>query len=191
LARGCDVFLDASVEAEADGLNLAPTTSTTLAMGIGDALAAALIQARNFRHEDFARYHPGGQLGSNLSLTVRDRLQPLDRVATCTPQDPLRQVIIQMTERPLGAALVTTPQGGLAGIITDGDVRRALLRWDDIRTVTAAHLLTPSPTTVGPDALLHQALALMEHPRPLSVLPVVEGGRLLGLLRIHDIYQPG
>jgi arabinose-5-phosphate isomerase len=192
LAHGADAVLNAAVKAEADGLDLAPTSSTTVQMGIGDALATALMQAANFQPQDFARFHPGGQLGANLTLTVRQRMQPLARVAVCNLHDPLRDVILHMTERPLGAALLLDAHKHLVGIVTDGDLRRALLKTDHLHILTAQEIGSTSPSSTHPDALLHEALATMQHPRPLSVLPVVEAsGVCVGLLRLHDIYQRG
>ncbi|MGB9612345.1 MAG: CBS domain-containing protein, partial [Bryobacteraceae bacterium] len=122
---------------------------------------------------------------------VRDAMHSGDEVAWVRPETSLRDVVIAMTERPLGAACVLDGNGRLAGLITDGDLRRALERHDDIRTLTAAEVMTRHPVTVSPEALLAEALVLMERrPRQLSVLPVVDaGGLALGLLRLHDIYQ--
>ncbi|MCL6621453.1 MAG: KpsF/GutQ family sugar-phosphate isomerase [Syntrophobacterales bacterium] len=193
LARQADVVLDARVEREADTLNLAPTCSTTAALALGDALAVALMHARNFTQDDFARYHPAGQLGRNLWLTVADVMHRGEAVAWVGPETPLRQVIIAMTERPLGAACVVDDAGHLLGLITDGDLRRALVTRQDIRGVRAREIMTTRPTTVTPGASLKEAAQLMEdRPSQISVLPVVEpkSRRCLGLVRIHDIYQP-
>ncbi len=127
MAKQADVVLDARVEREADSLNLAPTCSTTAALALGDALAVALMQARSFTDKDFARYHPAGQLGRNLWLKVADVMHQDETVAWVKPATPLRQVIIAMSERPLGAACVVDQDHLLSGIITDGDLRRVLL----------------------------------------------------------------
>lgn len=193
LAREADVVLDARVDREADTLNLAPTCSTTAALALGDALAVALMHARNFTKDDFARYHPAGQLGRNLWLTVADVMHRGEAVAWVGPETPLRQVIIAMTERPLGAACVVDETGNLLGLITDGDLRRALITRQDIRGVKAQEIMTVRPTTITPGASLKEAAQLMEdRPSQISVLPVVEPSsrRCLGLIRIHDIYQP-
>lgn len=191
LARLCDVALDAGVEEEGDPYNLVPAASAIVATALGDALAVALMVARQFQPEHFSRLHPGGQLGRNLRLHVRDAMHSGDEVAWVRPETSLRDVVIAMTERPLGAACVLDGNGRLAGLITDGDLRRALERHDDIRALTAAEVMTRNPVTVSPEALLAEALVLMERrPRQLSVLPVVDaGGFALGLLRLHDIYQ--
>ncbi len=194
LARQVDILLDASVKREADPHNLAPTSSTVVAMALGDALAVTLMQARNFTPEDFARYHPGGQLGRNLRLRVAEAMHKGNAVAWVAPTDPLKQVVIAMTTHPLGAACVVEKQMKLIGLITDGDLRRALQTHDDIRTLTAADIMTTKPVTIPPEALLQDALLLMENrPSQISVLPVVDpvGGDCLGLIRLHDIYLAG
>ena len=190
LAGRVDVLLDASVEREADPNNLAPTASAVTAMAIGDALAIALMRARNFTPEEFGRFHPGGQLGRNLRLGVREAMHPLEEVAAVGPDSSLKQVIIAMTDRPWGAACVVSPAGKLDGLITDGDLRRALTTHDDIRALRADDVMTRSPVSIGPDATLGEALEVMERrTSQISVLPVAdENGRALGLLRLHDIY---
>ena len=190
LASEVSVALDASVQREADPEGFAPTSSALVALATGHALAIVLMQARGFGKEDFLQLHSGGQLGRNLSLTVAEVMHTVDKVARVTPQAPLRQVVIAMSGRPLGAACVTGTDGALLGLVTDGDLRRALEQHEDIRPLEAAHVMTPSPITIAPGALLHDALSMMEdRPRQISVLPVVEPGssRCLGLLRLHDI----
>ena len=194
LAAEMDVVLDASVRREADPHNVAPTVSAIVALALGHALAVALMQARKFTLEDFSRYHPAGQLGRNLSLKVRQAMHSGDRVARVAAQQSLKQVAIAMTSCPLGAACVVAPDGKLEGLITDGDLRRALQSYDDIRPLRAADVMTASPITVPPDALLVDALRLMEdRPSQVSVLPVVDPstGGCLGLIRLHDIYRAG
>jgi arabinose-5-phosphate isomerase len=191
LASAVDVLLDASVRAEADLHNLAPTTSSAVAMALGDALAVAVMQARKFTPEEFALYHPAGQLGRNLSFSVREVMHTGADAVWAAPTDSLRAVVIAMSRRPLGAALVVDEEGRLTGLVTDGDLRRALETHDDIRPLTARDIMTARPTTIGPEARLHEALELMENrPSQISVLPVVEDatGRCLGVLRLHDIY---
>lgn len=186
-----DVVLDASVRAEADPNNLAPTASASVAMGLGDALAIGLIERRGFTPADFARFHPAGQLGRNLLLRVSEVMHPLAQVAAAAAADPLRQVVIAMTSRPLGAACVLDSEGRLAGLVTDGDVRRALRQHDDIRGVVAGDVMTARPATILPGASVHEALRKMEdRGSQISVLPVVdEAGLCVGLLRLHDLYQ--
>lgn len=191
LASQVDVLLDATVEREADPNNLAPTASAATAMALGDALAIALMCARNFSPEEFGRFHPGGQLGRNLRLGVREAMHPLAETAVVAPEASLKQVIVAMTNRPWGAASVVSTEGFLQGLITDGDLRRALTNHDDIRELRAEAVMTRSPISIGPDATLGEALEKMEsRASQISVLPVVdEAGRALGLLRLHDVYQ--
>ncbi len=192
LASEMDVVLDASVAREADPDNLAPTASATVALALGHALAIAVMRARNFTVEDFGRYHPGGHIGRSVRLTARDVLHGRDEVAWATPEDSLKQVVIAMTQHPLGAACVIDPAGRLIGLITDGDLRRALQTHDDIRVLRAAGVMTANPIAIAPEARLLDALRLMEdRPSQISVLPVVDcaTGQCLGLLRLHDIYR--
>jgi arabinose-5-phosphate isomerase len=193
MAKQADVVLDARVEREADPLNLAPTCSTTAALALGDALAVALMQARRFTDQDFARFHPAGQLGRNLWLKVADVMHQDEAVAWVKPETPLRQVIIAMSQRPLGAACVVDKDHLLLGIVTDGDLRRVLLTHEEIKGLRAAECMTRQPTTIFPQASLKEATRLMEdRPSQISVLPVVDplSLRCLGIIRIHDIYQP-
>ena len=190
LAGQVDVLLDASVEREADPHNMAPTASAVTAMALGHALAIALMCARDFTPREFSRFHPGGQLGRNLLLQVREAMHAGEEVAMVAPEASLKEVIIAMTQRPMGGACVVSADGQLAGFLTDGDLRRALTTHDDIRALCAADAMTQSPVTIGPEATLGEALERMERRRSqISVLPVVdESGRALGLLRLHDIY---
>jgi arabinose-5-phosphate isomerase len=194
LAAEMDVVLDASVERESDPENLAPTASATVALSLGHALAIALMRARNFSVQDFGRFHPGGHLGRSLRLTVRDVMHGRDEVACAHPNDSLKQVVIAMTHFPHGAACVVDEAHRLIGLITDGDVRRALQAHDDIRDLRASQVMTPNPSTIAPDARLQEALRLMEdRPSQISVLPVLDpsSGVCLGLLRLHDLYRTG
>ncbi|HTA45418.1 MAG TPA: KpsF/GutQ family sugar-phosphate isomerase [Bryobacteraceae bacterium] len=190
LGKEMDILLDASVRTEADPYNLAPTASAAVATALGDALALAVMQARKQTPEDFAQRHPAGQLGHNLRITVRQVMHSGNEVAWASPESSMKSVIIAMNRCPLGAACVTGEDGKLEGLITDGDLRRVLEKTDDIRGVKAGDLMTAHPVTVGPAATLQEALRLMEdRPSQISVLPVVEGERCLGLVRLHDLYQ--
>lgn len=190
LAREMDIVLDASVRTEADPYNLAPTASTAVANALGDALALAVRRSRNLTPEDFAQLHPAGQLGRNLRVTVRQVMHSGDEVAWAGVDSSMRSVIIAMNRCPLGAACVRSADGELRGLITDGDLRRALQMNDDIREIKAGDLMTARPVTVCPDATLREALQLMEdRPSQISVLPVIEGNRCIGLVRLHDLYQ--
>jgi arabinose-5-phosphate isomerase len=190
LAREMDVVFDASVQREADPGGFTPTSSTAVALAMGHALAVALMEARGFTAEHFSQFHGGGQLGRNLRLRVKDLMHSGDDVAWVAPADSLKHVVIAMSKRALGAACVIGTGDTFVGLITDGDVRRALQAHDDIRTLAASDVMTKSPVSVGPETLVHDALCLMEdRPSQISVLPVLEGNLCLGLIRLHDIYQ--
>ena len=192
LAAAMDVVLDASVQKEADPHGFTPTSSSVVALAMGHALAVALMEARGFSPNDFSRLHGGGQLGRNLRQCIGDVMHRNDEIAWASPHDPLKRVVIEMSRHPLGAACVVSNDHMLLGLITDGDVRRALEQHDDIRTLRAEDVMTRSPVTVRSSATVHEALRLMEdRPSQISVLPVVDasGHRCLGLVRLHDVYQ--
>jgi arabinose-5-phosphate isomerase len=195
LAEAMDVVLDASVQREADPGGFTPTASVAVALAVGHALAVALMESRGFSALQFSRFHAGGQLGRSLRMRVADVMHAGDDVAWVAPGDSLKRVVVEMSRHPLGAACVVSGEpsqgGALLGLITDGDVRRALERHDDIRALDAAGIMTRSPVSIGPEAFIHDALRLMEdRPSQISVLPVVEGERCVGLVRIHDLYRP-
>jgi arabinose-5-phosphate isomerase len=192
LGAAMDVLFDASVQREADPNGFTPTASSAVALALGHALAIALMEARGFTKENFLHLHAGGALGRNLRARVNEAMHSESEVAWVHESATLKEVVIELSRHPLGAACVIAKDGGLLGIVTDGDVRRALEQHEDIRTLKAAEVMTKSPTTVAPDALIHDALSLMEdRPRQISVLPVIDPstGRCLGLIRLHDIYH--
>jgi len=205
LALGCDVVLDGAVDREVCPLNLAPTASTAVAMAIGDALAAVWMERAGISPEDFAINHPAGSLGRQLTLTVADLMVPAADLEGLSPEAPLAEVIGRLTEGSngkgsLGAAWVQAAHNPaeLAGLITDGDLRRTLQRHapDSWAALRAGAMATANPITVAPDTLAVAALELMErNPRQaISVLPVVDPAQprqLLGLLRLHDLVQAG
>ena len=192
LAAEMDIVLDGSVQREADPGGFTPTSSTVVALALGHALAVGLMEAREFTAEHFHRYHPAGQLGINLRLHVRDIMHSASEVAWVRPEDSLKHVVIEMSRKPLGAACVVSADHHLLGLVTDGDVRRALRNHDDIRTLVASGVMTASPVTIPPGALVHDALSMMEdRPSQIYVLPVVDPltGICDGLIRLHDIYR--
>jgi arabinose-5-phosphate isomerase len=195
LARRADVVLDASVEQEACPLNLAPTTSTTVALAVCDALAMAVMSVKSLTPEDFALNHPGGRLGKRLTLRVADLMHGGAEHPTVSETATLLEVVQAISRGGLGAVNVTDGGGRLAGVVTDGDVRRALqrARMEDLAGLTAEAVMTREPVVVAPDLLAHAALQLMENrPSQIAVLPVVDGdGRAVGLLRLHDIVRSG
>jgi arabinose-5-phosphate isomerase len=189
LADQSNYLLDASVDKEADPLNLAPTASTTVSMAICDALAVALMEARQFTAADFARNHPGGQLGRNLFLTVKDVMHHANQIAQLAPHATLRDLVIALTTYNLGAACIVE-DGHLLGLVTDGDIRRALLKNQQIDGLKVTEMMTRNPISIASDATLREAVDLMENrSSQISVLPVVDHGVLSGLVRIHDIYH--
>lgn len=194
LAEQSDVVLDIGVKSEADPLGIVPTTSTTLTLAMGDALAAALMLKRHFGEKDFAKFHPAGQLGRNLLLTVRDVMRPREKIAVIGAGTSVRDTVIAMTKFPHGAACVADEAGTLLGIITDGDLRRALHKYENLNGVSAGEMMTKNPICAFADMSLGEAARVMEdRPSQISVLPVLDvpNGNLVGLLRIHDIYQAG
>jgi arabinose-5-phosphate isomerase len=195
LARRADVALDASVEQEACPLNLAPTTSTTVALAVGDALAMTLMSVKRLTPEDFALNHPGGRLGKRLTLKVADLMHSGEGNPTVGAKATLLEVVQAISSGGLGAVNVVDGAGRLEGVVTDGDVRRTLQNTNlsDLSELTARDVMTRKPVVVTPDMLAHAALQLMENrPRQIAVLPVVEqDGRSVGLLRLHDIVRSG
>ena len=186
-----DIVLDASVSREVDPLGLVPTASTTLTLAIGDALAAVIMSHQGFNHEDFAKLHPAGDLGRRLRFTVEDIMQPINNVAVVKKDDKLRKVVIDMTEKPYGAALVLSDET-LLGIVTEGDLRRCLAENGDIDKMLASEIMSINPISININAPLRDALTLMEERESqISVLPVVNDDDKLcfGLLRLHDVYQ--
>jgi len=191
LARESDVHLDASVKQEACPLGLAPTASTTAALALGDALAVALLDARGFGADDFARSHPGGALGRRLLVHVRD-LMHVGEALPCVREDALLSVaLLEMTRKSLGMTAVVDGNGRLVGIYTDGDLRRTLDKSGDIRTFTVAQAMSPAPRTIGPDRLAAEAVQLMEHYKINGLLVVDENHALVGALNMHDLLRAG
>jgi arabinose-5-phosphate isomerase len=193
MAQKADVVLDGAVSKEACPNNLAPTASTTVALALGDALAVVLTRLRGFRPEDFAVYHPGGRLGKRLILRVEDIMFQGQDLPVCPPEVLMSEVLVAMTSKGMGCVNVVAPDGALLGLITDGDLRRALLRHPDLLSRTAREIMTPGPRSVAPHTLAYNALVEMEKgERQISVLPVVdEAGRLVGLIRVHDLVKMG
>ncbi len=189
LACEADAHLDAGVAQEACPLNLAPTASTTAALVLGDALAVALLDARGFGAEDFARSHPGGALGRRLLTHVRDVMRAGDAVPAVAPEARVADAILEISRGGIGMTAVVTPERRVLGIFTDGDLRRAFANDLDLRTLTVADIMGRKPRSIGPDKLAVEAVEMMEHYK-INQLPVVdEDGALIGALNMHDLFQ--
>lgn len=191
LARAATSVIDGSVDREACPLNLAPTASTTVALALGDAIAMAVMEAKGLTAEDFAANHPAGRLGKRLTLSVRDLMHESPNVS---PDDGWLVVVKAISTYALGAVNVVDADGSLIGIVTDGDLRRTIERTEtsSLDSLTAESMMTPSPISASPDMLAYDALRLMEdRSSQISVLPVVDGGKCVGLLRLHDIVRSG
>ena len=189
LARHAEITLDSSVEKEACPLNLAPTASTTAQLALGDALAVALLDARGFKAEDFARSHPGGSLGRRLLTHVSDVMRQNDDVPKVGPETPFTDLMREMSAKGLGASAIVDKAGRVLGIFTDGDLRRLVERGIDLRTATAQDVMHPNPRTIRADALAVEAAGLMEQSRITSVLVVDAQGRLCGALNSNDLMR--
>ena len=189
LAQHADIVLDTSVAQEACPLNLAPTASTTAQLAMGDALAVALLQARGFKPEDFARSHPGGALGRKLLTLVADVMRHGDAVPAVRPDASLGELMREMSVKGLGASAVTDAQHRVLGIFTDGDLRRLIEAGVDLRAMQAADVMHANPRTLMASALAVDAAALMEQHRITSVLVTDAAGQLCGALNSNDLLR--
>ncbi len=193
LAEVSQETLVIEVEREACPMNLAPTSSTTATLVMGDALAGALLEARGFNKEDFARFHPGGALGRRLTLKVAHVMHSGEGVPLIEAEAGMSDTLVEMSSKSMGAVNVLGSDGKLAGIITDGDLRRALSKHPDIMKMQAGEVMTVDPVTVSPDDMAIDAMILMENrPSQIYVLPVVDAERnVVGIIRLHDLVQAG
>jgi len=189
LARHADALLSNRVEKEACPLNLAPTASTTAQLALGDALAVALLDARGFREEDFARSHPGGALGRKLLTHVHDIMRSGDAVPRVTPATPFTEMMREMSAKGLGATAVVDEAGRPIGIYTDGDLRRSIERGLDLRALSAAEVMSAGPRSVRADALAVDAAELMEQARVTTLLVTDAAGLLVGALNTNDLMR--
>ncbi len=189
LAKKADFILNAHISREACPLNLAPTTSTTAALALGDALAICLLEAREFTSRDFAKYHPGGALGKKLYLKVRD-IFPNNAVPKVSEDASIQTVIMEMTSKRLGATAVVNEQDELLGIVTDGDLRRMLNTQSDFSKLEAQHIMNVTPKVISPDEYAANALAIMQE-KNITQLVVVENKTLLGFVHLHDLLREG
>ena len=189
LAREADVYLDAGVAEEACPLNLAPTASTTAALALGDALAVALLDARGFGPDDFARSHPAGALGRKLLTHVSDVMRPANEVPSVDEGTSVPDALLAITRGGLGMTVVLGDRTTLAGIFTDGDLRRALERQGDLRQVNVGSVMTRSPRTIAPNRLAVEAVEMMEQYKVNQLLVLGADGVLLGALNMHDLFK--
>jgi arabinose-5-phosphate isomerase len=191
LARHADMHIDVSVAKEACPLGLAPTSSTTATMVMGDALAVALLETRGFTREDFARSHPAGALGRRLLLHIRDVMHQGDEIPQVKETASLSETIVEVTRKRLGMCAITDPQGQVVGVFTDGDLRRALDSAIDPHTTPITRVMTRGGKTIGPDALAIEAVQLMQEFRIQGLLVVDAGGQLQGALNFQDLLAAG
>jgi arabinose-5-phosphate isomerase len=189
LAREADVHLDARVEKEACPLNLAPTASTTAALALGDALAVALLDAKGFGAEDFARSHPGGALGRRLLTRVRDVMRIGGDVPSVPDSAGFSEAMLEMSKKGMGMTAVLDAAGRVSGVFTDGDLRRTLAHVDDIKAARIADIMTRNPRTIGPDKLAVEAVQIMEERKVNQLLVVTGDGTLVGALNMHDLFR--
>ena len=189
LAQHALAVLDCSVEQEACPLNLAPTASTAAQLAMGDALAMALLDARGFQAEDFARSHPGGALGRKLLTHLKDVMRTGQQLPAVRPEAGLTELMREMSQKGLGATAVTDKQGGILGIFTDGDLRRLVESGQDLRSISAADVMKPNPRTISVNALAAQAAQIMEEHRITSLLVVDDEKRLCGFINTNDLMR--
>ena len=191
LARDADVNIDVSVAKEACPLDLAPTASTTAALAMGDAIAVALLEARGFGAEDFARSHPGGRLGRRLILRVKDLMHTGSRMPMVGPDTPASDALLEMTAKSLGMTSIVDSDGRLLGVFTDGDLRRALDAGVGLRETPIRHIMTPNAVTVSPETLAAECLGLLEGRKITSLVAVDGEHRQIGVLHMHDLLRAG
>jgi arabinose-5-phosphate isomerase len=188
LALNADVALDCHVSEEACPMNLVPTASTTAALALGDALAMSVLVEKGFRPEDFANLHPGGKLGK-LLMRARQLMHTGDNIPVVPLDTVMRDVIYTMSSKGLGMTSVTDAAGRLAGIVTDGDLRRKMATTPDIQSLTARDVMTSNPVAIGPDTLAVEALALLERRKITSVVVIDADRRVAGVLHLHDLWR--
>ncbi len=191
LAHAADVHIDVSVPQEACPLGLAPTSSTTATLAMGDALAVALLEARGFTAEDFARSHPGGRLGRRLLLLIDDVMHVGEQMPCSAPKDLLKDALLEMSRKGLGTTVVIDPAHQVLGVFTDGDLRRVLDRQVDVHSARVAEVMTRQCKTIASGTLAAEALRMMQQYK-INALPVLNSaGKLVGVLNMHDLLRAG
>ncbi|KPK45738.1 MAG: D-arabinose 5-phosphate isomerase [Nitrospira bacterium SM23_35] len=192
LAKASDIALDVSVREEACPMGIVPTASTTATMAMGDALAVCLLVKKGLNEEDFARFHPGGSIGKKFFITVTDLMHSGDRLPLISRGTPMSRAVIEMSSKRLGHAVVVDRQGNIAGVLTDGDVRRGLERWGGkLFDLPAEQVMTKNPKTISQDELAAKALSIMESFSITALIVPDEDGRPLGIIHLHDILRQG
>ncbi len=189
LAEQSDYVINASIDKEACPLNLAPTTSTTAALAMGDAIAMSLLEIHNFTREDFAKYHPGGALGKQLYLKVSD-IYPQHTIPKVGKQALIKEVIVEISSKRLGATAVVNEADELIGIVTDGDLRRMLNKYENITGLTASDIMTPNPKTIEKEEYAMVAMKIMQE-KNITQLVVTEGKKICGFIHLHDLLKEG
>lgn len=191
LAKSSDVVLDISVEKEACPLNKAPTASTTATLAMGDALAVCLLEKRGFSEEDFLIFHPSGSLGKGILYNVSELMITGDRLPIASEDDDFNSVIGLISEKKLGIAIITDESGTMVGVLTDGDIRRAIMKNPDMKNFKVKEAMTVNPKTVAPEQLAAKALNLMEKFSITALAVTDAGGKPVGVLHIHDLLKAG
>lgn len=191
LAKEADIALDVSVEEEACPYDLAPTSSTTATLVMGDAIAIALLKAKNFTKEQFALYHPGGTLGRRLTLKVEEIMTKGENVPIVKEDVPLHTAILEMTSKRLGATCVVNDEGKLIGIITDGDLRRAMEKYSNLSELKAKDVMGKNPKAIKPDVLASYAIQLMETYKITQLICIDDENRPIGMVHLHDLVNLG
>ncbi len=189
LGKNSDITVQLPEQSEADPFNLVPSTSTIMQMSLGDALAVVLMHLKNFKPENFATFHPGGMLGKKLNLKVKD-LCNTHLPPSVSLDSTIEEVLIEISSKRLGMTVVTSGDGSISGIITDGDLRRMLESNEDHKMLYAADIMTTKPHTISPDAMATRALAKMRH-HQITQLPVVQDNEYIGVIHIHDLLREG
>ncbi len=188
LAKYSDIVIPVKIEKEACPIGLVPTTSTTATLAMGDAIAVALMERKGFTKDDFAYFHPGGKIGKKI-LKVKHLMHTGDSLPLVKEEDPMLDVVKIVSEKKLGVAIVLNEEEELTGIITDGDIRRAILRFGSIEKKTAADCMHPDPITISPEEISVKALNIMEQKKITSLIVVNNDNKVLGLIHLHDLWR--
>ncbi|MDX9715488.1 MAG: KpsF/GutQ family sugar-phosphate isomerase [Dissulfurispiraceae bacterium] len=192
MSKSADINLDVSINCEACPMGIVPTASTTAAAAMGDAVAVALLTKRGFREEDFAAFHPGGSLGKRLFIKVMDLMHAGDDLPVVQPEETIAQAVIVISSKRLGLGVVHDKDGKIAGVITDGDIRRGLQKWGkDFFDMRVKDAVTKGPKLIGEDELAAKALAVMQQYSITSLVVPDESGRAKGIIHLHDILRKG